>query len=36
VPVAGRDPVVLDVTTSMVAEGKLMVAVNKGEQVPEG
>jgi len=36
VPVEGRDPVVLDVTTSMVAEGKLMVAVNKGEQVPAG
>src|SRR5260221_4411740 len=36
VPVAGRDPVVLDVTTSMVAEGKLMVAMNKGEKVPEG
>ncbi|HVN33841.1 MAG TPA: Ldh family oxidoreductase [Casimicrobiaceae bacterium] len=36
VPVAGRDPVVLDVTTSTVAEGKLMVAVNKGEHVPEG
>ncbi len=36
VPAAGRDPVVLDVTTSMVAEGKLMVAVNKGEQVAEG
>jgi uncharacterized oxidoreductase len=36
VPVAGRDPVVLDVTTSMVAEGKLMVALNKGEEVPEG
>ena len=31
-----RDPVVLDVTTSMVAEGKLMVALNKGERVPEG
>jgi uncharacterized oxidoreductase len=36
VPVDGRDPVVLDVTTSTVAEGKLMVAVNKGEKVPEG
>ena len=36
VPVDGRDPVILDVTTSTVAEGKLMVAVNKGEQVPEG
>jgi len=36
VPVADADPVVLDVTTSMVAEGKLMVALNKGERVPEG
>jgi len=27
---------VLDVTTSMVAEGKLMVAMNKGERVPDG
>ena len=34
--VDGADPVVLDVTTSMVAEGKLMVALNKGERVPEG
>ena len=36
VPIAGGDPVVLDVTTSMVAEGKLMVALNKGERVPDG
>jgi uncharacterized oxidoreductase len=36
VPVAGGDPTILDVTTSTVAEGKLMVAVNKGEKVPEG
>jgi uncharacterized oxidoreductase len=36
VPVIGADPIVLDVTTSMVAEGKLMVAMNKGEQVPPG
>jgi uncharacterized oxidoreductase len=36
VPVAGGDPVILDVTTSMVAEGKLFVASNKGEQVPAG
>jgi uncharacterized oxidoreductase len=36
VPIAGADPVVLDVTTSMVAEGKLMVALNKGERVPDG
>ena len=36
VPVAGAEPVILDVTTSTVAEGKLMVAVNKGDRVPEG
>lgn len=36
VPVAGSDPVILDITTSMVAEGKLMVARNKGDQVPAG
>lgn len=36
IPVADADPVILDVTTSAVAEGKLMVALNKGEQVPEG
>jgi hydroxycarboxylate dehydrogenase B len=36
VPIEHGDPVILDVTTSTVAEGKLMVAVNKGEQVPQG
>jgi hydroxycarboxylate dehydrogenase B len=36
VPIAGAEPVILDVTTSMVAEGKLFVASNKGEQVPPG
>ncbi|MDQ6618530.1 MAG: malate/lactate/ureidoglycolate dehydrogenase [Pseudomonadota bacterium] len=36
VPLAGAEPVILDVTTSTVAEGKLMVAMNKGEAVPEG
>ena len=36
VPVEGGDPVIVDVTTSTVAEGKLMVALNKGEQVPDG
>jgi hydroxycarboxylate dehydrogenase B len=36
VPVEGGPPVILDITTSTVAEGKLMVAVNKGEQVPAG
>jgi uncharacterized oxidoreductase len=36
VPLSGSDPAILDITTSTVAEGKLMVAMNKGEQVPEG
>src|SRR5260221_1879745 len=36
VPLEGGDPAILDITTSTVAEGKLMVALNKGEQVPEG
>src|SRR5207249_9803498 len=36
IPVAHGEPVILDVTTSTVAEGKLMVALNRGEQVPEG
>lgn len=36
IPQAGGEPVILDITTSTVAEGKLMVAVNKGERVPEG
>jgi len=36
IPLADADPIILDVTTSTVAEGKLMVAVNKGERVPEG
>ena len=36
IPVEEGDPVLLDVTTSTVAEGKLMVAQNRGEQVPDG
>jgi len=36
VPLVGAEPIILDVTTSMVAEGKLFVASNKGEQVPPG
>jgi uncharacterized oxidoreductase len=36
VPLVGADPIIVDVTTSMVAEGKLFVASNKGEQVPPG
>jgi uncharacterized oxidoreductase len=36
VPRAGGEPLILDITTSTVAEGKLMVARNKGEHVPPG
>jgi uncharacterized oxidoreductase len=36
VPIAGSDPVIVDITTSMVAEGKLMVALNRDEEVPAG
>lgn len=36
VPVAEGKPIIVDMTTSMAAEGKLMVALNRGEQVPEG
>jgi len=36
IPLAGAEPTILDITTSTVAEGKLMVALNKGEQVPAG
>src|SRR5450432_3328606 len=36
VPLVDADPIILDVTTSMVAEGKLFVASNKGEHVPPG
>jgi hydroxycarboxylate dehydrogenase B len=36
VPVKEGEPIIVDMTTSMAAEGKLMVAVNRGEQVPEG
>ncbi len=36
VPRVGQPPIILDITTSTVAEGKLMVALNKGEHVPAG
>lgn len=35
-PVAGRDPLVVDMTTSSVAEGKLRVARAAGVPIPEG
>ncbi len=34
VPIAGRAPVILDFATSMLAQGKTRVALNKGELVP--
>ena len=33
-PLAGRDPVILDFATSMIAQGKTRVALNKGELAP--
>jgi uncharacterized oxidoreductase len=36
VPLAGREPVILDFATSVIAQGKTRVALNKGEPVPEG
>ena len=35
-PVEGGDPVVVDVSLSKVARGKLMAAKQKGEAIPEG
>ena len=36
VPVPGGEPLVLDIATSMIAEGKIQVAKNKGETLPAG
>ena len=36
VPIAGREPFVLDFATSRVAQGKMRVAHNEGRSVPEG
>ena len=36
VPLAGRDPFVLDFATSRVAQGKMRVAYNEGRRVPDG
>ena len=35
-PVVGRDPLIVDMTTSSVAEGKLRVASAAGKSIPEG
>jgi len=36
IPVAGGEPIIYDISTSSVAEGKLKVAFNKGVLVPDG
>jgi uncharacterized oxidoreductase len=36
IPVSGGDPIVLDMATSAIAYGKVRVAHNRGEQVPDG
>ena len=36
VPLAGGRPLILDMATSVIAEGKIQVARNKGEMIPPG
>lgn len=36
VPVRGEAPIILDMSTCVIAEGKIQVARNKGEALPEG
>jgi uncharacterized oxidoreductase len=36
IPVGGRDPILLDMSTSVVASGKIRVKKNRKEPVPEG
>jgi len=36
VPIAGGDPLILDIATSAIAEGKIQLALNKGEMLPVG
>jgi len=36
IPVPGREPVILDLATSMIAQGKTRVAHNKGERLAPG
>ena len=35
IPVEGRDPIILDISCSAIAEGKVKVAYNKGVSVPD-
>jgi uncharacterized oxidoreductase len=36
VPVQGKAPLILDIATSVIAEGKIQVTRNKGEKLPPG
>ncbi|MGH9628441.1 MAG: malate/lactate/ureidoglycolate dehydrogenase [Bryobacteraceae bacterium] len=36
IPVPGRTPVIVDISTSSIAGGKIHVAYNKGSKIPEG
>lgn len=36
VPIEGRPPMILDISACTIAEGKIRVAFNKGEKVPDG
>jgi uncharacterized oxidoreductase len=36
IPIAGGRPLILDISTCTIAEGKIRVALNKGVPVPEG
>jgi len=36
IPIENGAPLILDISTSMMAEGKIRVALNEGKQVPEG
>lgn len=36
IPIPGRPPAILDIATSTIAEGKIHVARNKGQQLPDG
>jgi len=36
VPTGKYEPVILDITTAVVAEGKVRIKLNRGEQLPEG
>ncbi|HHL43932.1 MAG TPA: malate/lactate/ureidoglycolate dehydrogenase, partial [Hellea balneolensis] len=36
VPAAGKPPIVLDMSTGKIPEGKILVAIDKGEHIPEG